>query len=90
MLSLPDLFSLNSIDITYKKWQCTLYEFTCYLTVGAFLVNVFDMNDAFHLAEPLLPNTNLTAWVMAPMYVVSYAIILLVVEIVKKRKINNK
>ena len=80
----------KQIDITYKKWQCTLYGFTCYLTVGAFLMNVFDMSDAFHLAEPLLPDTSLTTWVMAPMYVVSYAIILLVVEIVKKRKINNK
>ena len=80
------LFMFKQIEITYKKWQCTLYGFTCYLTVGAFLMNVFDMSDAFHLAEPLLPDTNLTVWVMAPMYVFSYAIILLVAEIVKKRK----
>lgn len=74
------------VDITYKKWYCTLFGFTCYLTVGAFLMHTFSMSDAFHIAEPLLPGTPLTAWVMAPMYATAYAIILFIVEIVKKKK----
>ena len=80
------LLMFKQIDITYKKWYCTLFGFTCYLTVGAFLMEVFNMSDAFHIAEPLIDNTNLTTWVMAPMYAVGYGIILFIVEVLKKKK----
>ena len=80
------LFLFKQIRITYKKWYCTLFGFTCYLTVGAFLMHTFGMSDAFHIAEPLLPDTPLTAWVMAPMYAAAYAAILFIVEIVRKKK----
>lgn len=80
------LLMFKQINITYKKWYCTFFGFTCYLTLGAFLMHMFGLSDAFHIAEPLLPNTLLTAWVMAPMYVTAYAIILLVIELVRKYK----
>jgi len=80
------LLMFKYIDITYKKWYCTLFGFTCYLTVGAFLMHTFGLSDAFHIAEPLLSDTSLTAWVMAPMYALAYALILLIVELVKKKK----
>ena len=80
------LFMFKQIDITYTKWYCTFFGFTAYLTVGSFLMHTFDMSDAFHIAEPLIPGTPLTAWVMAPMYTVAYALILLVFEQVKKNK----
>ena len=51
------LLMFKYIDVTYKKWYCTLFGFTCYLTVGAFLMHTFDMSDAFHIAEPLLSGT---------------------------------
>ena len=77
------------IDITYKKWYYTLFGFACYMTVGAFLMHTFSLSDAFHIAEPLLPNTPLTAWVMAPMYAVGYGLVLWIVEILKKQNIKN-
>lgn len=80
------LFLFKQIDITYKKWYCTFFGFTSYLTVGAFLMHTFHLSDAFHIAEPLLSDTPLTAWVMAPMYAAAYALILLTVEIVKRKK----
>ena len=80
------LFLFKQIDITYKKWYCTFFGFTSYLTVGAFLMHTFHLSDAFHIAEPLLSDTPLTAWVMAPMYAAAYALILLIVEIVKRKK----
>jgi hypothetical protein len=76
----------NQIDITYKKWYCTFFGFTTYLTLGAFMMQTFDMSDAYHIAEPLLSDTPLTAWVIAPMYAAGYAIILFAVEIYKKKK----
>ena len=80
------LLMFKQIHITYKKWYCTFFGFTCYLTLGAFMMQTFNINDAFHIAEPLLPNTPLTAWVMAPMYAGAYAIILFAFEIVRKYK----
>lgn len=79
------LLMFKQIDITYKKWYCTFFGFTAYLTLGAFLMHTFDMSDAYHIAEPLIPGTPLTAWVMAPMYAVGYGLVLLIVEIVKKK-----
>ena len=80
------LLMFKQIDISYKKWYCTLFGFTCYLTVGAFLMHTFNLSDAFHIAEPLLPGTPLTAWVMAPIYAVAYAIILLLIEFYKRKQ----
>ena len=74
------------IEISYKKWHCTLFGFMGYVTVGAFLMNIFALEDAMHLAEPLLEGTPFTIWVMAPMYAVAYGIILVVAEVIKKKK----
>ena len=80
------LLMFKQVEITYKKWYCTLFGFTSYLTVGAFLMHTFNLSDAFHIAEPLIPGTPLTAWFMAPIYAVAYAIILLLVELYKRKK----
>lgn len=83
------LLLFKQIDITYKKWYYTLFGFTSYLTLGAFLMATFDYSDAFHIAEPLISNTPLTAWVMAPMYAVAYAVILFAIHYFKKRKMQG-
>ena len=80
------LFLFKQIHITYKKWYCTLFGFTVYLTVGAFQMSVFGFSDSFHIAEPILSGTPLTAWVMAPIYAATYALILLIIELVRKHK----
>lgn len=80
------LFVFRQFRVTYRKWYCTLFGFTSYLTVGAFLMQTFHLSDAFHIAEPLLPGTPLTVWVMAPMYAVAYGMILLVIELVRKKR----
>lgn len=77
------LFLFRQIEITYKKWYCVILGFTCYLTLGAFLMSVFDMSDAYHIAEPLLPDTPLTAWVMAPMYLFAHGLIFVVIEVAR-------
>lgn len=80
------LLIFNQIHITYKKWYCTFFGFTAYLTVGAFQMSVFGFEDSFHIAEPILDGTPLTAWVMAPLYAVGYGIILLVIELIRKKQ----
>ncbi|MBQ4108857.1 MAG: hypothetical protein IJC80_05610 [Clostridia bacterium] len=49
-------------------------------------MSVFGFSDSFHIAEPILSGTPLTAWVMAPIYAAAYALILLIVELVRKHK----
>lgn len=80
------LLLFDQIQITYKKWYYSLFGFTCYLTVGAFLMSVFEMSDAFHIVEPMLPDTPLTVWVVAPIYAVGYGAVLAVIELVRRKK----
>lgn len=80
------LLVFNQIQITYKKWYCTVFGFTAYLTVGAFQMSVLGFADAFHIAEPILSGTPLTTWVMAPLYGVGYGLVLLVIELVRRKK----
>lgn len=80
------MFLFKWINITYRKWYWTPIGFMFYVTVGAFLMQTFHMSDAMHIAEPLLPDTPLTIWVMMPMYAVAYGLILLIAEIVQKKK----
>lgn len=84
------LLLFKQINITYKKWYCTVFGFTAYFSVGAFLMTVFDYNDAFHLVEPMLEGTFLTAWGVAPIYLVGYALIVLIVELVRKHKAKKE
>ena len=78
------LFLFGQIHVTYKRWYCTFFGFTSYLTLGAFQMAVFGFSDSFHIAEPMLEGTPLTAWVIAPIYAVGYAIALLAFEFVRK------
>ena len=84
------LFLFDQIHVTYKKWYCTLFGFTAYLTVGAFQMSVLGLTDAFHIVEPILSDTNLTAWVMAPIYAVGYAVVLLAFELIRRRKAKKE
>ena len=86
LLLIVALFLFGQIRITYKKWYCTLFGFTSYLTVGAFQMAVFGFSDSFHIAEPMLDGTPLTTWVIAPIYAVCYAAVLLIIELVRKRR----
>ena len=80
------LLLFNQINITYKKWYCSLFGFTAYFTVGAFQMSVFGFSDSFHIVEPMIDGTPLTAWVVAPIYVAGYAIVLTIIELVRKHK----
>ena len=76
----------DRMRITYKKWRCTLFGFTAYLTLGAFLIGCLGFSDAFHIYTPLLDGTALTTWVMAPIYCICYALILFIIEAARKAK----
>ena len=82
------LFLFNQINVTYKKWYCTIFGFTAYLTVGAFQMAVFGFSDSFHIVEPMLSGTPLTVWVVAPIYLSAYAIILAIFELVRRKFIK--
>ena len=83
------LLMFNQIEITYKKWYCVLFGFTSYFTVGAFLIGFLGYGDAFHIKTPILSGTPLNAWVMAPIYIVLYGLVVLMIEIIRKRNKNR-
>ena len=80
------LLMLKQINITYKKWYCTIFGFCCYLSYGAFLMATFKLDDAFCMFSPILSGTPLTVWVMAPLYIALYGVIVLVIELVRRKK----
>lgn len=84
------LLLFKQIHITYKKWYCTLFGFTCYLSLGAFLIGCLGLSDAFHIYTPLISDTPLTTWVMAPIYAVCYTLLLLTIELVRKYVAKTK
>jgi hypothetical protein len=52
--------------------------------LGAFLIGCLGLSDAFHIYTPLIPDTPLTTWVMAPIYAVCYTLLLLMIELARK------
>ena len=80
------LLLFDQIHITYKKWYCTFFGFTAYLSVGAFQMAVLGFSDAFHIVEPMLEDTFLTAWGIAPIYFSAYAALLAVIELVRRKR----
>lgn len=77
------LLLFKQIEITYKKWYYVILGFTCYITLGAFLMSVFNVSDAYHIVEPLLPDSPFTVWGMGPIYVVVHGLIFLIIELVR-------
>ena len=80
------LLLFKQINITYKKWYCVFFGFTTYLTLGAFQMSVLGLKDSFHIVEPMIYGTPLTAWVLAPFYFIGYAIIVFTIELVRRKK----
>lgn len=78
------------MTITYKKWYCMLFGFTCYITIGAFEITVLGLSDAFYIHKPVLSGTPLNVWVLMPIYIALYAGVLAVVELIRCKKSKTK
>ncbi len=80
------MFLFQCFELTYKKWYCTIFGFTAYLSLGAFLMCVMGYGNPFYMTGPALDGTIFTVWVIAPIYIAVYALILFVVEVVRRKK----
>ena len=78
------LLLFNQVHITYKKWHYSILGLCFYVTFGAFLITFLKYEDAFNMRSPLLGN--MTLWHLLPIYIVGYAIVLFVIELVRKYK----
>ncbi|MBQ4558057.1 MAG: hypothetical protein IJA61_01620 [Clostridia bacterium] len=83
------LIMFDYLHITYKKWYCTLWGFTSYLSAGAFIISVLGHGDAFSIFNPILEGTPLTFWVATPIYLSVYAVLLWVFYIIDKKKLKK-
>ena len=80
----------GQINITYKKWHYSVIGFLCYITFGAFLMTVCGLKDAFSMVDPLIKNTPFTVWVLLPIYIAGYALVLFIIEVVRKKLIKKQ
>ena len=60
------------------------------MTFGAFLMTVCGLKDAFSMVDPLINNTPFTVWVFLPIYIVGYALVLFIIEVVRKKLIKKQ
>lgn len=74
------------INITYKKSYVVLFGFAGYFLLGLFMKHVFHYGNPFYMYSPAIANTPLTVWVLAPIYIVGYSIIILIIELIRKKK----
>ena len=80
------LLEFNYITLSYKKWYCTVFGFTTYLAFGGFLMTVLNYGNPFYMVEPAVSGTPFTIWVIAPIYIALYSLIILIVELVRKKR----
>lgn len=83
------IFMNGYLTLTYKKWYCTLFGFTSYLAYGSFLMCVLEYGNPFYMTGPAIDGTVFTAWVIAPIYISVYALIIFAVEFFRHRR-NKK
>ena len=77
------LFMFKYLNLTYKKWYCVPIGFTCYLSLGAYLLCVLDYGNPFYMTGPALKGTPFTVWGIAPIFIAVYAIIVGSVELAR-------
>ena len=47
---------------------------------------VLNFNNPFYMTGPALSNTPFTVWFLMPIYMAAYALILFIVEVVRRKK----
>lgn len=74
----------------YKKWGNLVIGFMAYITLGTFLISVFDYSDAFYINNPILSGTPLTVWLIAVIFAVIYVLLFVVYELIKRKLASKK
>ena len=82
------LLMFRYMTVTYKKWYCMMIGFAFYLALGTFLIFVCHYENPFYMLAPAIPGTPLTVWVIAPIYLSVYALILYCIERVRMRTLT--
>lgn len=79
------LLMFKYINLTYRKWYCTLFGFTTYLSYGAFLMCVLDFSNPFYMVKPAINGTPFTVWNIMIIYIIVYSLILFTIEMIRKQ-----
>ena len=78
------------MKVTIRKWYALLLGFCCYMTYALFLAQVCDMPYAMYISKPILSDTPLYWYVLAPLagliYCGSLGIMYLVRYLIKRNK----
>ena len=69
----------------YKKSGNIVIGFMAYITIGAFMMSVFDYSDAFYINNPILSGTPLTVWVLIPIFVALYTLFMVSYGLIRRK-----
>ena len=61
-------------------------DFVFMFLFGGFLMTVLNYGNPFYMVEPAVSGTPFTIWVIAPIYIALYSLIILIVELVRKKR----
>ena len=90
LFNLIAIFIFNYVHLTYKKAWVQIPGVILYIALGYFLIYVGGVKSAFYLNTPAIKGTPLNFYIMYPMYVVVYASVLLLLELYRKKHINQE
>lgn len=80
------VFAFKYVHLTYKKSWVQPILIGTYLLTGVFLIYVARFSDAYYFFKPAVPGTPLYMWLMLILYTVVYALIMLIIELVRRHK----
>ena len=86
LFSVIMIFLFNYITLSIKKAWTQALMGAIYLGTGLILVHGIRIPDAFFINNPAIKGSPLIVWVMLPIYLVVYFIIILIVELIRKKR----
>lgn len=80
------MFATGYVKPTLKKWHCLMLGLCAMLSFGLLLIDLFNVEDAMYINNPVLSGTPLTWYVLGAIFIPLVTIVELVCDLVRKHK----
>ena len=79
------VFIFKYMYLTLKKWWSQIILIVIYIGTGLIFVYCFKATDAFYINKPAIIHTELRVWLLIPIYISVYLIIMLTITLIRKK-----
>lgn len=83
------VFIFKYMYLTLKKWWSQIILIVIYIGTGLIFVYGFKAPDAFYIKNPAIIHTELRVWLLIPIYISVYLIIMLTITLIRKKLKHN-